>query len=243
MLKTFLPIGLLIWTASSLSATSLAAPCVANTLASYEALPATGCNVGPLNFSGFTFSQSGTVTVGAAAIMVTPVTNIIGVDYGLLFTSSGFSVSGSNTSTYVIDYQEDPSGPIQSLDDVLGDPVTSPGLAEVNTLGCLGAAFSAGTCPNPATVGVSVFDNGITRVGSASVSFAGQSIVGVQNTILLEGNGTGSASIIPPLGIEVASADAPEPGSGWLCGAVLLGLLFLRKAPLKVPQIRLQRRP
>jgi hypothetical protein len=222
----------LLLTASVLSAVGVAPACVQNTLANYEALPATGCDVGAiLNFSGFSFSQSGTVTVGAANITVTPVFDIIGIDYGLSFTSSGFTVSGTDSSTYVITYLEDPSGPIHSLDAVLDDPVVAPGLAQLTTIGCLGAAFTGATCPTSNTVSVSAFDDGISPQLTASVSFPGQSTVGVQNTILLEGNSTGSAGIT---GVAVAS-QLPEPGTGWLTAAAVLAVLVLtRKPSLKI---------
>src|SRR5436853_4270009 len=149
MLKPLLWISPLLLAGSSLNAGS----CLPDTLAHYETI--TSCNVGPVIFSGFTFSQSGTVTVGDTNIMVTPVFGIVDTDYGLSFTSTGFKVSGTDTSTYIITYLEDPSGPIHSLDDVLDDPVTFPGRAEVVTVGCLGAAFAGGICPT-STVSIMV---------------------------------------------------------------------------------------
>jgi hypothetical protein len=217
---------------SSLSA----GPCLPDTLSNYQTL--TSCTVGPLIFSGFTFSQSGTVTVGAANIMVAPVFGIIDTDYGLSFTSAGFKVSGTDTSRYVITYLEDPTGPIRSLDDVLDDPVVAPGRAEVDTVGCLGAAFSGAICLT-STVSMMVFDDGIAAQKTASVTFPGQSMVGVQNTILLNGNTTGSVNMN---GIAVAS-QVPEPATGWLSGAVVLALFLARKPALKRLQVRLQHRP
>jgi hypothetical protein len=238
MLKLLLRIGPLLLAASSLRATSVASPCIPDTLAHYEALPATGCNVGALNFSGFSFSQSGTVMVGDTNIMVAPVFGIIGTDYGLSFTSSGFKVSGTDTSTYVITYLEDPSGPIHSLDDVLDDPVVAPGRAEVDTVGCLGAAFTGAICPT-STVSIMVFDDGIAPQLTASVSFPGQTMVGVRNTILLKGNTTGSVNMN---GVAVAS-QVPEPDTGWMGVAAVLALVLLRKSPLERWQVRFQHRP
>ena len=238
MVKLLLQISALLLAASCLRAASVAGPCIPDTLANYEALPATGCNVGPLNFSGFSFSQSGTVMVGDTNIMVSPVFGIIDSDYGLSFTSSGFKVSGTNTSTYVITYLEDPTGPIRSLDDVLDDPVVAPGRAEVDTVGCLGAAFTGGICLT-STVSIMVFDDGIAPQKTASVFFPGQSMVGVQNTILLKGNTTGSVDMN---GVAVAS-QVPEPGTGWVGAAAVLALFLARQPPLKRLQVRLQHRP
>jgi hypothetical protein len=232
MLKLLVRISPLLLAISSLSA----GPCMPDTLAHYETL--TSCNVGPLIFSGFTFSQSGTVTVGDTNIMVAPVFGIIDTDYGLSFTSTGFKVSGTDTSTYVITYLEDPTGPIRSLDDVLDDPVLAPGRAEVDTVGCLGAAFTGAICPT-STVSIMVFDDGIAPQKTASVSFPGQTMVGIQNMILLKGNTTGSVNMN---GVAVAS-QVPEPGTGWLSLAVVLALFLARKPPLKRLQVRLQHRP
>src|SRR5204863_4764697 len=141
-------------------------------------------------------------------IMVVPIFGIVGTDYGLSFTSTGFKVSGADNSRYVITYLEDPSGPIHSLDDVLDDPVTFPGRAQVVTVGCLGAAFAGGNCPT-STVSIMVFDDGIAPRKTASVTFPGDSMVGVQNTILLNGNTTGRVDMN---GMAVAS-QVREPGT------------------------------
>ena len=233
MLKLLLRTSVWLLAAASLRA----GVCIPDTLAHYEALPATGCNGGSLTFSNFTFSQSGTVTVGDTNIMVTPIFGIVDTDAGLSFTSAGFKVSGTDTSTYVITYVEDPTGPIHSIDDVLDDPVIPPGRAEVDTVGCLGAAFIGGIC-STSTVSLVVFDDGIAPQKTASVMFAGQSIVGIQNTILLRGNTTGSVNMN---GVAVAS-QGPEPGTGWLSAAAVLALVLACKLPLKRLQVRLQRR-
>jgi hypothetical protein len=64
-------------------------------------------------------------------------------------------------------------------------------------------------------------------------------MVGVQNTILLKGNTTGSVNMN---GVAVAS-QVPEPGTGWLSVAAVLALVLARKSPLKRLQVRLQLRP
>ena len=124
------------------------------------------------------------------------------------------------------------------LDDVLDDPVIFPGRAEVDTVGCLGAAFTGAICPT-SSVAIMVFDDGIAPRKTASVNFSGESMVGVQNTISLSGNGTGSVDMN---GIAVAS-QVPEPGTGWLSIAFVVALVLLRKPPLERLQVRFQHRP
>jgi hypothetical protein len=191
-----------------------------------------------VNFSGFTFSQSGTVVVGDTNIMVASVFGILDTDFGLSFTSAGFKVSGTDTSTYVITYLETNPDPIRSLDDVLDDPVVAPGFAAVDTVGCLGTAFSGAICPT-STVSIMVFDDGIAPQKTASVFFADQSMVGVQNTIRLRGNTTGTVDMRD---VAVAS-QVPEPRTVWLSTAAVLALLLACKLPLKRLQVRLQHRP
>ena len=133
MLKITLRTGPLLLAASLLRAGT----CVPDTLANYELLT-TDCTVNGLSFSGFTFSATptGTATaVAASGINVSPLT--INGENGLLFSSpSGFSVSPGGALTYVITYVEDPDGDIRSMDDVLDDPVTLPGVGPSRCRSC-----------------------------------------------------------------------------------------------------------
>jgi hypothetical protein len=213
-----------------------AGPCAIDSLANYETLPPSGCTVGGLQFSGFGFTVGpnggGAVVIGAGAITVTPLT---GAESGLSFTSGGFNVVNTGFVSYIITYTEDPSGDIRSMDDVLDDPVTAPGVGRIDSLGCLGASFSP-TCPT-STVSVSVFDDGIAPQLTKSVNFAGVHILGVQDTISLDGHGTGSVSMNGFGG----SSFIPEPSTMWL-GLPVAGLVFARRARLKLAQIRFQHR-
>jgi hypothetical protein len=207
-------------------------------LANYIALPTEGCLVGGLSFSNFSFtlgpSGGSAILIGAADITITP--QITPMNLGLSFTSGGFNVSGNGFATYIIRYVEDPDGDIRSLDDVLLDPVTVPGVGRVDSLGCLGAAFSP-TCPN-STVSVSVFDDGIAPQLMNSVSFDGVHVLGVEHTISIDAHGTGSVSIE---GFQAAS-QVPEPSAMWLVMAPIAALLLWRKTRSKRFHIRLDHR-
>ena len=235
MLKFVFPMSVFLLATPTL----VAGPCAPDTLANYIALGVTGCTVGPLIVNGFSFSvlsSGGTpLIVNATQINVTPQT---GAEYGLSFTSTGLHVAGNDFVNYSIGYTEDPEGPIRSLDDVLDDPVTSPGRGEVSTLGCLDAAFVGTTC-STSTVSIDVFDAGTSSHLADSVSFTGVTILGVLSTVSLNGNTTGSASIN---GVKTESFVAPEPGT-WLPAALTLAaLIFVRKSRLKRLQIGFERR-
>jgi hypothetical protein len=212
-----------------------AGTCAPDTLANYELLPAAGCTVNGLSFSGFMFSSTATgtgVAVPASSIMVSPTTT--NGEQGLMFSSGGWSVGAMGKVVYVITYTEDPSGDIRSMDDVLDDPVVVPGIGRVDTLGCLGAAFSGGIC-SMSTVSVSVFDDGIAPVKMASTNFAGVHILGIQQTVTLAsstsgtGLGSGSASITDFGG----QSFVPEPSTVWLAAASVLALVLARQTRLK----------
>ncbi len=233
MLKLFLRTAPLLLTVSLLHGGT----CVTDSLANYEALPPSGCTAGSLEVSGFSFAVGpnggGATVIGAGAITVTPLT---GAESGLRFTSSGWSVTGVGFVTYIITYTEDPAGDIRSMDDVLDDPVTAPGVGRVDSLGCLGASFSPG-CPT-STVNVSVFDDGIAPQLTNSVTFPGVNVLGVQQTVSLNGHGTGSVSIN---GFDALSS-VPEPSTLWLT-LPLSALVLAGRARCKRAQVRLQHRP
>jgi hypothetical protein len=224
-----------------------AGTCAADTLANYIGLGATGCTVGPLTFSGFSFSVLSTggspLIVNASQINVTP---LLGNTFGVGFSSSGFRESGNNFVNYSIGYTEDPEGPIQSLDDVLDDPVTPPGLGQVTTVGCLGAAFSGTTCPT-STFSLVVFDAGTSSQLRASTTFSGVSILGIQKTITLNGNNSGNSAntggSVTINGDRSSSTVVPEPGTFFAGALGLAALVLSRKPGLKLSQVRFQRRP
>jgi len=213
-----------------------AGPCVPGTLASYEALGATGCTVGQLTAFNFTFnvlsSSGGAVPVTDTQINVTPTflgaggSSLLG---SLNFASTGFSVSVNGSVQYLIGYTWDPHDDIQSMDDIMDPPSAVSGFAKITTVGCVNAAFVLGVCPggNP-TATVMVFDNNGATQFNSQANFTPTQILGIRTTIDLEAMG-GSASF-DSLSSESRS---PEPAT-WIYCAIALALLvarLLRGAP------------
>ena len=197
--------------------------CSPGTFASYEALAATGCTVGPFLVKDFFFSVlSGSGSVTDSTIFVTPTSSAPGV-WGLNFASDGFVVTGSESVQYLVAYTWDPTDDIQSIDDILDPPfAVPPGFARVTTDACLNAAFSGAVC-STSVVSISVVQDGISPQLFAAVSFSGVPVVGVRNIIDLQANG-GSAGF-DSLSNEVAIV--PEPATG-LSGIAILILLAAR---------------
>jgi len=195
--------------------------CVTGTLASYEALGAGGCMIGSLTVDNFSYSFiSGTVTIPDTSIIVTPTMGLDSV--ALTFASADFSVSGADSAVYLLAYTWDP-GDIRSLEDILNanSPVY-PGLAQITTEDCEDAAFSGSICPT-STDTIVVSDNGVVLNSPSSVSFSPPvGILGIRNTIELDGNGASS---------EFASFEnlltVPEPSM--LAPCLLVATLMLRR--------------
>lgn len=169
-------------------ATSL---CVTGTLASYEALGAGGCTLDGHLVKSFSYSMiSGTVTIPDTSIIVTP---SVGFDsMWLTFSSTDFSVSGTDSAVYLLAYTWDPQD-IRSLEDILNanSPVY-PGLAMITTEDCEDAAFSGAACPT-STDTIVVSDDGHTLISPTSVSFSPPlTVLGIRDTIELDGNGASS---------------------------------------------------
>jgi hypothetical protein len=191
-----------------------ASPCVAGgTLASYEALGATGCTIGPQTVNNFIFTV---VSVGGGATAVSDtnifVTPTFGANsFGAAFASSGFSVTGSGFVNYLIAFTWD-SIPISGMGDVL-----DPGNVEILTNGCVGVAFVGSLCSGtPVSVHV---DSGQS---TDFIGFSPTAILGVRDNISLNALG-GSASFSS---IE-NDAYIPEPASFILAA---LGLTILAAA-------------
>ena len=221
------PCGMLRWSPlwfclfAVCSTSGLATPlCVTDTLANYIALGAGGCQVGGLTVVNFGYSYvSGDVSISDADITVTPST---GAFIGLKFSSSDFSVSGSDSAGYQLSYTYDP-GDIRSLEDILNatTPVF-PGFAQITTEDCENSAFSGAICPTTSDT-FSVSDNGITLNSPASVTFSPPlSTLGILDTIELDGNG--ASSEIAGFGSDLT---VPEPSTAAPC--LLLVALLLRR--------------
>jgi hypothetical protein len=205
-----------------------AGPCVPGTLFSYDALGATGCTVG--NLTAFSFSFSVLSNVGVATplndtqINVTPTFGSPGQLGQLNFASTGFNVSMNQSIQYLIAFTWDPHDDIQSMDDIMDPPFATNGLANVTTVGCMGAAFVGSTC-STSTATVMVFDNSGTTQFQNSANITPSQILGIRNTITLQaGSGAGSGA-----GFDSFSSESrtPEP-STWLSCAAALTLLAAR---------------
>src|SRR5665213_3543167 len=112
-----------------LRASSLATPCVAASLATYDSTFGSGgaCSVGILNFNGFSFFPGGTnPTLGAGNIEVTPAANGVlggGFTFSAIFPGL-FTAGPGQSADYFIDYSfVIDSGPISSGSDLGMDPV------------------------------------------------------------------------------------------------------------------------
>ena len=218
-----------------------AGPCVPGTLFSYEALGATGCTVGNLTAFSFSFSVLSNTGVPTpltdSQITVTPTFG--GRALGSFnFASSGFSVGISQSIQYLIAYTLDPHDDIQSMDDIMDPPFATNGLANVTTLGCVGAAFVGSTC-STSTATVSVFDNNGTTQFTSSTNITPSQILGIRQTITLQaGSGAGSGAGFDSFG---SSASIPEPAT-WLSSAAALALLAarLRRRSPKAGGVRFQ---
>jgi hypothetical protein len=195
-----------------------ASTCGPAALSVYDS-PGFTCQLGNFTLTDFTYTQlSGTVTIPDTAIQVTPSTGP--GTLALEFSSSAFSVAGSDFAHYLLAYTWD-ADPIRSLEDILNDPVIFPGLAQITTTACIDAAFTGAVCPTT-TATITVFDNGVTSQLSDSVSFTPPpTLLGIRNIIELDGNGASASfdSFENQLVI-------PEPGT--LLGGLLALAICIR---------------
>jgi hypothetical protein len=201
--------------------------CVTNTLDNYLSLGADGCSMGEIAFSNFSFSVTsfggGAVPIPPSAILVTPTLE----NGSLTFSSSGFSVTGSEFVTYLLGYSIDPHPIIRGFDDTLDvDGPTFPGLASITTDLCLLATFTGDSCLEPGVpASLHVFDNGIIAQLSDSVDFPPLAVIGVRNTIDLHANGANADFT----SFTNTAAAVPEPATWLLVSSGLLGLLVRRR--------------
>jgi hypothetical protein len=201
-----------------------------------------GCTIDGLNYSGFAWNETGgNTTVAANQVSFTTSTSPGGLGVLDLSSSSQFSVSGSGANdalNYTLTYEIDPPPIIiRMFDQDLFDPVVSPGIADVATTICLGAAWAGGVCPT-STVSVDTFDHGggVNQL-TDSVTFAPQSTVGISTAINLEANGA-SASIT---GFGDTTQALPEPSTYLLVALGLAALLWLRSKRARLLSISVRR--
>src|SRR5579862_7192765 len=204
-----------------------AGACTPGSLLTYEGLPpgpTGGCTIGSsgIFLYNFTFnvpSSGGGATVLTAAnfnINPTFTSNV----FSLNISASGLSVTSGQSVQYVIGYTWDPFDDIQSMDDLEDPPsFSSPGSSSITSVGCLNQAFVGNSCGG-STSSVTVFDGPSTASLSGRTSFSPVTILGVQDTITLQGGSGGSAS----LDGFTNEVTIPEPAT-WLTCATFLVLL------------------
>jgi PEP-CTERM motif-containing protein len=197
-----------------------------------------GCTIDGLNYSAFGWNETGGNTT-VLATQVSFTTSSAPGGLGLLdLSSSQFSVSGSDSLNYTLTYEIDPPPIIiRMFDQDLFDPVTFPGLADIPTTICLGAAWVGIVCSTSNTASVDTFDNGHTNQLNNSVTFAPQSTVGISTVINLQANGA-SASIT---GFGETTQITPEPASYLLVALGLAALFWLRSKRARLASISVRR--
>lgn len=220
-----------------------AAPCSSDSLAAYVGLT-NGCTIGTaptFTFSNFAFSvlnvAGGPTVLTPSQIMVTPTYKSAEGALELTFSSSGFSVGGGQMVQYLISYTVDPPPPEVIRFDLsfATDPPVYPGIAQVNTNLCVYALFN-GTACNGTPANLTVFDNGMmSQFSDTTPNFSPVAILlGVQDSILLDGDATASASFTSFENTSFIIGQVPEPATAVLCGlGVALLLLLMRQTRTK----------
>jgi hypothetical protein len=206
-------------------------PCTAATLDVYTALGATGCTIDDFIYKNFAFqtlsATGGAIPISAEAINVQPSSG--GGNMNVFFTSSGFSISGTQFVQYRIDYTVDPLPPviIRFEDDMIAESPVAPGTADITTDLCVNSLFGDVTpCAAGGTfLSLNVFHHGTPTDKKLfdQVMFPGTNLVDVRNTITLAANG--ATSQIDGFGNVTG---LPEPGAYVLAGSGLLALLLRR---------------
>lgn len=224
-------VAIILWQ-GILTPVARAGPCTIDTLANYIALGSGGCTVliagNKAAFTDFAFSMvsfsGGAVPVTAAGITVTPV--IAGFEGGLNYASSGFSVTAGQSIQYLLTYTIDDPPIIHGFDlEMFTDPPVFPGLAQIDSLECVGAAFVGTSCSGTPKLN-SVFDNGTSSSHKDTEFFAAAITVGDRTTIKLDATSGGSANFGSFNGLAIV----PEPSSLWLMAGGLLLLFWPRRA-------------
>lgn len=207
--------------------------CVTDSLKAYIALGANGCSEfpipAPLRFADFQFAQKG--PLDSSQIKVIPSNS--GFSGGLSFLG-GFAASTAESAAYLIAFTLDPPPIIHGFEsDLFTLTPKSGGRAIVITELCVGAAFSApllnNSCKGTLET-LKVFYDSSTPVPTVQlvdrVKFDYTAVLGVRNTVLLEG-GLGTSDIA---GFGNTSF-IPEPSTLSLLAAGIALLLFRRRRP------------
>jgi len=248
-MKNLLVIGAMLFGASAMWATPVPACVSGATLAQYEALGSTGCQIGDKIFSNFTYSDSAqnALAILNSSVTVTTLGPTTGTDpaadfnanIGLLFNASWQATATGCPSACVGGFSDSLIG-FQVTVVGGGMVITDTGLAQ--TSGVAGSGSSAGVDENacgpapctPGTTAVITFDNGTSTgtIRTADTTVGPYSSVQVSKDIQV----TAAAVNGGQAGISAVSdtfsqspTGVPEPGTMALAGLALCGIAMIRK--------------
>ena len=185
--------------------------------------PAFTCTTGAFTFKSFGFNETAG-GISPNAILVTPLELPTGI--GFLFTGT-FNADTNQQFIYSISYFVDPPPPIIRGQQIDLDPT---GMVTLQTALCA----SAFPCPGGQSLGTLTATTASTM---AQMSLNPTNKLGVQNTLIVGGNGNAGTS----QGFDSITLLTPEPAAILLTASGLVGLLALRFRS-KVRQILLQLR-
>jgi len=189
------------------------------------------CSSGDFTYKNFSFQVGeGSVPLSASQINVGFSQNPAAL--GVRFSSSGFAVTGQQTSLYFLSYLIDPPPVIIRgfEEDMETFTPVAPGRADINTSLCIGGTFD-GECFGDEFRTLSVFHHGNADDPQthASVFFEkNTNIVDVQHEISLIANG--ASADFRALSNGILLNDVPEPTTLGLIGGGLAILGLLRRA-------------
>ncbi|MGH9450928.1 MAG: PEP-CTERM sorting domain-containing protein [Terriglobia bacterium] len=219
MIRKLIPLCVLILGLCSLGFSDPIPVCSSGALDTYVSL-SSGCSVGSLLFSNFTFGASaagtGAILPVASGITVTPESSTN--NYGFIFDAA-LSPGAGQTQDVTIDYVvRVMSGASGITDSALSAEVN--GSASATLTECLGGVLPA--CTGGTSQGLTVNGSQFT----ASNTFGSVSTVGVGADVSANPNATISGE-----NIEFSTGDtgttAPEPASLLLFGSGIVGVAFL----------------
>jgi hypothetical protein len=203
---------------------AVAAPtCQPNPLSPTYLAPAFTCTLGPFTVKSFFFSE----TAGGLnpnLISVNPINT--GTQIGFLIQGN-FTATPGQAFTYIFSYFIDPPPPIIRGQQVDLDPT---GLVTLQTDLCM----SAFPCPGGQALGTLNVNTGSP---TAQMPLALTNMLGVQNTLTLDGSG----GLATSQGFDNITLLTPEPAAILLTASGLLGL-FTFRARAKIRQVLLQLR-
>lgn len=229
MKKVALLCGLILSLCTFSFSSPIPAACVSGALSSYESLGVTGCTVGNLVFSNFTFGSS---AAGAGAILP--------VDTGISVTP----VSSTNNAGFIFDAALSPTSG-QSLDVTIdyvvrvltGSSITDSALsveahgnASADMTECLGGLLPA--CTGGKSVGLMASSSDL----AVSNTFGAVSTVGAGLDINATNGGAISGEQVQfSTDGSSGGSTAPEPASLMLFGTGVLGVAFLLRKKIHLP--------